>query len=100
MPKETKYRRKRLLRVTTICAWCAEHFESNREDAKTCSGRCRQRLSAFIRELGWEPDNPPGPVTASVAIGAEVFGLILKEKRRREGATAYLKKTGELPPRD
>lgn len=100
MTDSTKRKRQRPLKVTTICAWCAEHFESNREDAKTCSGRCRQRLSAFVRELGWEPDNPPGPVTASVAIGAEVFGLILKEKRRREEASAYLAKTGELPPRD
>jgi len=100
MPDPTKRTRRRELKYTTICAWCREHFESNREDAKMCSGRCRQRMSAFVRELGWEPDEPPGNVTASVAIGAEVFGLIVKEKRRRDGARVYLEKTGELPPRD
>lgn len=100
MAHPKKRTRRRELKVTTICAWCREHFESNREDAKMCSGRCRQRMSAFVRELGWEPDEPPGQVTASAAIGLEVFGLIQREKRRREGAQAYLANTGELPPRE
>ncbi len=94
--KKARGRRER--RHSIRCEWCAEVVEVSREDARTCSGRCRQRLAAFVRELGWEPDEAPGPMTASAAIGAEVFRLIVAEQRRRAGRRAYLNATGEEPP--
>jgi hypothetical protein len=36
--------RKRVVHAPIACAVCGETFEPRRADAKTCSGRCRQKL--------------------------------------------------------
>ena len=33
-----------MMRHTRRCLYCLERFESNRDDAKTCSNRCRTAL--------------------------------------------------------
>lgn len=86
--------------LTVKCVWCDEPFDTTREDAKTCSGKCRQRLAAFVNHLGWEPDEPPGEVTAQHAIDLVILHLIYQERTRRMREAAYLKVTGALPPRD
>jgi hypothetical protein len=100
MKKKKVYPRGKRDRKHSIrCEWCTEVVEVTREDAKTCSGRCRQRLAAFVRELGWEPDVAPGPMTASAAIDRELLRLVVEEQHRRAGRSSYIRATGTLPPR-
>jgi len=91
MGKQKFTRAKRELKHTILCDWCGQHKETSREDTKTCSGTCRQRLAFYTRSLGYAPDGIPGPVTAQQAIDLEVFRLITNEQRRRAAAAAERK---------
>lgn len=86
MAKQKWQRRKRELKYTILCDWCGERKESSREDRKTCSGRCRQRLAAFVNTCGYAPDSAPGPVTAQHAIDLEILWLFKNESLRRQNA--------------
>lgn len=41
---ENGIRQPQLRRWTKLCEYCGQAFESNRDDAKTCSGSCRTAL--------------------------------------------------------
>lgn len=78
----------RELRHTILCDWCGERKETSRPDTKTCSPRCRQRLSTYTRSCGYPPDCAPGLVTAQEAIDIEILRLLVGERRRREEVKA------------
>lgn len=91
----TKLKRgKRRTGVIIRCDWCAYHKEVSRKDAKTCSGRCRQRLAFYTRACGYPPDHPPGPMTAQDAIDLEIDRLFRQERRHRQEVKAHLANTG------
>lgn len=73
---------KRFLRYEIICEWCRKRDRSSRPDTRTCSGKCRQRMNAFERELGYAPRSIPGDVTAKVAIDLEIMRLVRAERER------------------
>lgn len=72
-----------MLRYTILCDWCGERKKVARVDAKTCSGRCRQRLAFFVKCCGYPPDHMPGPKTAQDAIDLEIDRLFRQERQRR-----------------
>lgn len=47
-----------------VCAWCKTVFMATREDAKTCSARCRKAWSRFTSE----PQESVTVVKRSIAI--------------------------------
>lgn len=74
--------------TTILCEWCGEHRECSRADTKTCGPRCRARMSFYVRELGYRPDEIPGPITGQQAVDLEIFRLVTNEQRRRKAAAA------------
>ena len=88
-------RRKRSLCYTVLCEWCGVTKKTARHDRITCSGKCRQRMAAFVREFGWRPDKAPGDITAGAAIDLELLRLIRAERQRREAD--YLLKGRVVP---
>lgn len=97
--RKTKFKRHRPREIICVCTWCGYHFEAAREDAKTCSGKCRQRLGAYVREFQWEPDSPLGDLTASEAIRDVINKLVLDELMRRRGLSKVQHLTGRGQPR-
>lgn len=65
------------------CVWCGAEFLAHRCDTRTCTGKCRLRLQRFRKELGWEPDRPPGDMTAGAAIDLVILTLIRREAEAR-----------------
>jgi hypothetical protein len=90
MGKKARTKGKHELRYTVLCDWCGEHKETSREDTKTCGGRCRQRLAAFVNWCGYPPDHIQGPITAKDAIDRELGRLLEQERRRRAAARALV----------
>ena len=86
MKRGNHRRTKHEVKYTILCDWCGGIRETAREDTKTCSDKCRSRLSAFFGRFGYEPRDTPGPVTASVAAAAEIDRLISEERQRRINA--------------
>jgi len=77
--------------LTTItCEWCGEPHECTRHDTRTCSHRCRQRLSRLFRLTGFAPDEPPGDRGVQAVYLELVQVLLLGERRRREERAAYI----------
>lgn len=72
------------LAYTILCEWCGQTKQSSREDTKTCGESCRLRMSRFRSRFGYEPDEPPGNITARTAFDLEIFRLIKQEQRRRK----------------
>jgi len=70
------------LRHTIFCGWCNERFEASREDAKTCSGKCRSRLARLVALTGFPPDEPPGPRSVQ-SVYLELVQLLLARERTR-----------------
>lgn len=75
---------------TIICDWCGDQKEVSRSDAKTCSGKCRQRMAFFIRCCGYAPDGPPGPKTAQDAVDVEIIRLFRQEARQRQSRSGVV----------
>jgi hypothetical protein len=71
-------------RYTILCDWCGVIKNTSRYDAKTCSGKCRQRMAKFVLVCGYRPDHCPGPKTAQDAIDLEILRLLRQEAERRK----------------
>lgn len=77
--------------IVRRCVWCDSKFKTSRGDSRTCTGKCRLRLATFRKNLGWEPDRPPGDMTAGAAIDLVILTLI-----RREAAARALSARAEV----
>lgn len=76
-------------RYECICEWCRKRFHTARPDARTCSGKCRQRMRYFEQQFGYAPRSIPGDVTAQLAADLEIMRLIRAERKRIEEEDAY-----------
>ena len=65
------------------CVWCGVEFKAVRSHRRTCGPSCRWKLATYKNSLGWEPDAPPGNVTAAQAIKAVIDILIHREQQAR-----------------
>jgi hypothetical protein len=84
MPRPRLKGKKYVKRDTVRCVWCFEPFETNHSNAQTCSGKCRSRLAFFRKVTGFDPDEPPGNVTAHTAYLDLVAKLLAAERVRRQ----------------
>lgn len=76
-------RRKRMARSSIICDWCGVFKMVAHAGAKTCSGRCRQRMSFYVSRCGYKPDHISGPITGQDAVDLEIERLLRIERERR-----------------
>jgi len=67
---------------TILCEWCGEHKEVVHPEAKTCSPKCRTRLSRFRAETGFPPQSPPGRLTVRAALDLLILELFERERKR------------------
>jgi hypothetical protein len=78
--KRGTYRAKHLLR----CVWCDIPFPAVNSGKKTCSGKCRGRLFRYHQRTGFDPLEPPGPITVRDALELLFAWLCGRESMRRE----------------
>lgn len=70
------------------CVWCAAAFKCNQSRTATCSNKCRLRLHRYRAETGFNPEKPPGKITAAAALDLLIVTLIRRERDRRLEAAA------------
>lgn len=71
-----------------ICSWCGRTFYACQHRTATCGGRCRLNLHRFRLATGFDPESPPGKLTAFVAVNTLLQELLIREKMRRDQLAA------------
>lgn len=68
--------------IKNVCRWCGKPFKATRSGVQTDTNRCRLNLHRFRKETGFDPERPPGELSAGEALDLLIIKLIARERDR------------------